>query len=51
MKKFISSNTEEDCFISNEDPYPLCSGCGQEKCHDCCLYEDYEEYNSPYQDS
>lgn len=38
----------EDCFISNEEPYPLCKGNGTEKCHDCCLYEDYEQYHSPY---
>lgn len=37
----------QKCFISNGDLYPLCKG-KEEKCHDCCLYEDFEEYHSPY---
>lgn len=37
-----------DCFVSNEEPYPLCKGIGKEKCHNCCIYEDYEKYHSPY---
>ena len=47
-KRTTLTNTNEECFISNEDPYPLCKGNGEEKCHDCCLYEDYEKYHSPY---
>lgn len=38
----------EDCFVSNGELYPLCKGNGDEKCHDCCQYEDYEQYHSPY---
>ena len=37
----------QKCFISNGELYPLCTG-KEEKCHDCCLYEDFEEYHSPY---
>lgn len=44
--KILKNETE--CFISNEEPYPLCKGNGKEKCHDCCYYENYEEYHSPY---
>lgn len=43
--KFYIKN---ECFNPNNDPYPLCKGNGKERCHDCCLYEDYERYHSPY---
>lgn len=36
------------CYISNEEPYPLCKGNGEIKCRDCCWFEDYTEYNSPH---
>ena len=39
---------EPDCYISNEEPYPLCKGNGEIKCRDCCLFEDYTDYNSPH---
>lgn len=39
---------EPDCYISNNEPYPLCKGKGEIKCRDCCLFEDYTEYNSPH---
>lgn len=39
-----------NCFAPNNDAYPLCRGNGQEKCRNCSIYEDYEDYNSPYQD-
>lgn len=45
-----AENNRPDCFISNENPYPLCKGRGEDKCHNCCIYEDYEEYHSPYND-
>lgn len=35
------------CYTPNNDPYPLCKGCGKEECKDCCLYEDV---NGPYDD-
>jgi len=28
------------CYRANDDPYPLCIGCGNSRCRDCCLYED-----------
>lgn len=37
-----------ECFISNGEVYPLCKGKGEEKCHDCCQYEDYELYHNPH---
>lgn len=40
--------TKENCFVSNGESYPLCKGNGKNKCHDCCLYEDYEMYHTPY---
>ena len=43
----MSNRADKECFISNGEPYPLCKGKG-EQCHECCLYENYEEYNSPY---
>lgn len=43
----MSNRADEECFISNGETYPLCKGKG-EQCHECCLYENYEEYNSPY---
>lgn len=39
---------EENCFISNGEAYPLCKGTKAKKCHDCCLYEDYESYHAPF---
>lgn len=49
MKKNIFQK-EELCenYESNNEPYPLCIGNNCDKCHDCCLYEYYEEYHSPY---
>ena len=43
----MSNRADKECFISNGETYPLCKGKG-EQCHECCLYENYEEYNSPY---
>jgi len=43
-----AEKSQPDCFISNEEPYPLCKGRGEKKCHNCCIYEDYEKYHSPY---
>lgn len=28
------------CYRANNDPYPLCVGCSDANCDDCCLYED-----------
>ena len=28
------------CYRANDDPYPLCIGCGNSRCSNCCLYED-----------
>lgn len=39
---------EPDCYISNNDPYPLCKGDGEIKCRNCCWFEDYTEYHSPH---
>lgn len=39
---------EPDCYISNNEPYPLCKGNGEIKCRDCCWFEDYTDYNSPH---
>lgn len=39
---------EVDCYKPNNDTYHLCVGNGSEECHDCCLYEDYEVYHSPF---
>lgn len=44
----IKQEFGKDCFVSNGEPYPLCKGNGNEKCQDCCQYEDYELYHSPY---
>lgn len=41
-------NKEPDCYISNEKPYPLCKGSGENKCHYCCFFEDYTDYNQPH---
>ena len=41
---------EPKCYKSNNEPYPLCVGNGSEKCHDCCIYENYEDYHPPYND-
>lgn len=43
-------NKQTKCmdYVSNQEAYPLCKGIGEEKCHNCCLYENYEEYHSPY---
>lgn len=50
MGEFVMSNeATEKCFISNGEPYPLCKGNG-ENCHDCCLYENYEEHHSADED-
>lgn len=38
----------ENCFLPNDKAYPLCKGNGKSKCQDCNLYENYEEYHSPY---
>ena len=51
MKKVFSKkpegeSKERECFNPNNDPYPLCKG-GREKCEDCCIYENYEEYHNP----
>lgn len=35
------------CFISNGEVYPLCKG-KDNKCHNCCLYENYEDFHDPY---
>lgn len=45
---YIPNDTNEKCFVSNGEPYQLCKGNGENKCHDCCVYENYEEYHSPY---
>lgn len=45
---YIPNDTNEKCFVSNEEAYPLCKGNGENKCHNCCIYEDYEAYHSPY---
>lgn len=45
---YIPNGANEKCFVSNGEPYPLCKGNGEDKCHDCCVYEDYEDYHSPY---
>lgn len=52
MNKAIETirNRKSICYTPNEDPYTLCRGKGESKCRDCCLYEDYEEYNSPYKE-
>lgn len=50
LKEDYDKYVMPDCFVSNNDPYPLCKGCGEEKCKNCCIYEDYENYNSPYTD-
>lgn len=43
------NNTTRDCFTPNDYAYPLCKGNkNDEKCHDCCLYEDYEDFHPPY---
>ncbi len=44
----IDDEKEPDCYISNNEPYPLCKGNGEIKCQDCCLFEDYTDYNSPH---
>lgn len=32
----------EECFIAEKDnPYPLCTGRGEEKCKDCNLWIDW----------
>lgn len=36
------------CYISNEEPYPLCKGNRENKCRDCCVFEDYTDYNQPH---
>lgn len=41
-------NNECIDYISNEEAYSLCKGIGEEKCCNCCLYENYEEHHSPY---
>ena len=33
---------------TQEEVYPLCKGNGEKECHDCCLFEDYDVYNSPF---
>lgn len=43
----MSNRADKECFISNGETHPLCKGKG-EQCHECCLYENYDEYNSPY---
>lgn len=35
------------CFIPNGEVYPLCKG-KDNKCHNCGLYENYEDFNDPY---
>lgn len=47
-EKIMEENKQPECFILNEDPYPLCKGGKDENCNNCCLYEDYEEHHSPY---
>lgn len=42
------NHNNPECYVPNDDPYPLCVGNGSEKCHECCIYEDYEKYNDPY---
>ena len=32
-----------ECYIPNNEPYPLCIGNGSEICKDCCLYEYMDE--------
>lgn len=39
---------EPECYISNNEPYPLCKGNKENKCHHCCLFEDYTDYNQPH---
>lgn len=52
MDKEIETNQSRDpiCYTPNEEPYPLCRGNGESKCKNCCWYEDYIEYNSPYKE-
>ena len=48
LEKFPDDEKEPDCYISNNEPYPLCKGNGEIKCRDCCWFEDYTDYNSPH---
>lgn len=50
IKDLDKQEAYPDCFIQNKEAYPLCKGNNCKKCHDCCLYEDYEKYHSPYND-
>lgn len=47
-KKEPLEKSTDECFSSNGDVYPLCVGNGSKECSDCCVYEDYELYHSPY---
>ena len=47
-KNNMLNNAYGECYITNGEAYPVCKGSGEEKCHDCCLFENYEEYHSPY---
>ena len=47
-KGSASMGIHPPCYVSNEEVYPLCKGNGEKRCHDCCLFEDYDVYNSPF---
>lgn len=36
-------NSKPNCYVPNNDPYPLGIGNGSEKCRDCCFYEDMNQ--------
>ena len=48
MNHALDQNKDPECYNSNEEPYPLCKGNGSDRCKDCCIYENYEVYHSPY---
>ena len=45
---YNKNEKEPECYISNNEPYPLCKGNGEIKCRECCWFEDYTDYNSPH---
>ena len=49
VKKF-GLPARPSCYVSNEEVYPQCKGNGEKRCHDCCLFEDYDVYHSPFDD-
>ena len=34
-------NEHPKCYEPNGEVYPLCKGNKGDKCHDCCINEDY----------